>query len=809
MTPPAPRPVRGLVLAGVLALAALGPAPLQAGACDPVAPAAGWPAWTAPLDHPITLETGQVALRDALDRVAAAGGFRLSYSGDDLPLDREVCLSARALPAGAALAHLLAGTGIEPFIASPRQVVLPPRAAEAPELPAAPQPVELATIVVTGTAAGQAKRPLPLALDVVDGEDLREAGGSFTEALSGAVPGLWLWPQPPTSVLADYGSIRGASSFGLSYPKVYIDGIELANPLLLTGIPPDAVERVEVIRGPQGATLYGADAISGVINIVTRQEGADPLAARLSLQSGVSLAGTAYGESPAVGQRHALRARFGSNLTGGALSIAGGSDGAYIPGASRRFVSAHGTLRHVGSGWILTGLGRVAGDAADAAPSPLLPDSSVAPRRTRGGTDQSVLEYTVGSTLKLLPSDRWTHTAALGLDGYRLRGVAEDRTPITSATDSALRAAEGGAVRASLRLGTVYHLARGRDWADLTLTGEHSILHHWSDVDSTLPVSSTRGTRSTTGGSLLASVGLRRHWFLSGGVRAEGTTDNDPVLVPMAGAAVIVGDRSVALKLRAAYGEGVRWPTSAVRTAFDFGRPGSSTLSTAGLDPEKQSGYEAGADLLLGDGVTLGVTRFDQTASGLIQRVTVLGDTSGGPGSRLSYDLENVGEISNTGWETSLAARHRGLSLRAAFTTVDSRVEQLARRYGGDLQPGDRMLEVPRRTYGITARYRTGGWGFSAGLSRAEDWIGYDRQQLAADFAAGRPARNFVGQRLRGYWRTYGGVTRLRASATRALDRHFALALSADNLLDIQTGEPDNITVVPGRSFTIGFRGAW
>ena len=32
---------------------------------------------------------------------------------------------------------------------------------------------------------------------------------------------------------------------------------------------------MEVIRGPQGAALYGSDAISGVVNIVTRHEGAD------------------------------------------------------------------------------------------------------------------------------------------------------------------------------------------------------------------------------------------------------------------------------------------------------------------------------------------------------------------------------------------------------------------------------------------------------------------------------------------------------------------------------------------------------
>jgi iron complex outermembrane receptor protein len=36
---------------------------------------------------------------------------------------------------------------------------------------------------------------------------------------------------------------------------VYVDGIGVANPLLLTAVNPETVERIEIIRGPQGAAL--------------------------------------------------------------------------------------------------------------------------------------------------------------------------------------------------------------------------------------------------------------------------------------------------------------------------------------------------------------------------------------------------------------------------------------------------------------------------------------------------------------------------------------------------------------------------
>jgi len=123
----------------------------------------------------------------------------------------------------------------------------------------------LERVVVTGTVNGSAQRAMPVALDIVEGRELeRRDARSLSSILDGSVPGIWIWEQSPTNLLARYASIRGASSFGISYPKVYIDGIEVANSLLVTELDVESVDHVEVIRGPQGAALYGADAISGV-----------------------------------------------------------------------------------------------------------------------------------------------------------------------------------------------------------------------------------------------------------------------------------------------------------------------------------------------------------------------------------------------------------------------------------------------------------------------------------------------------------------------------------------------------------------
>jgi iron complex outermembrane receptor protein len=213
----------------------------------------------------------------------------------------------------------------------------------------------------------------------------------------------------------------------------------------------------------------------------------------------------------------------------------------------------------------------------------------------------------------------------------------------------------------------------------------------------------------------------------------------------------------------------------------------------------------------VGDVASVQVTRFDQTARGLLQRVTAMG---GGPGhgSRSShgYRFQNVGAIGNRGWELSGSLRQGPFSLGAALSLVDSRVLRLADGYTGDLREGDRPLEVPARTLGLTASWDSRGWMASLTANRATDWINYDRLALARDLASssGAPG-DLTGERLRSYWRPYDGLTHLNALVSRDLFGRFTLTVAGENLLGHQLGEPDNITVLPGRTLRVGLRASF
>jgi iron complex outermembrane receptor protein len=215
------------------------------------------------------------------------------------------------------------------------------------------------------------------------------------------------------------------------------------------------------------------------------------------------------------------------------------------------------------------------------------------------------------------------------------------------------------------------------------------------------------------------------------------------------------------------------------------------------------------------------MTRFDQLASGLIQRVAYvaseqraeqgegyLPSSQTNPDDRhIEYVLQNVGEISNRGWELKSEWNVGALSLSGAFSTVDSRVRRVARAYAGDLRVGDRMLEVPASTGSFVASWAGDGWTGSMSASRSWNWIDYDRIALADAFSSSAQAdAQLVGSELRNYWLRYTGVTRLRASIGKSLFHGFSFTVSGENLLNRQHGEPDNLAVVPGRSISFGLK---
>ena len=159
--------------------------------------------------------------------------------------------------------------------------------------------VMLDEIVITGAGQATERRRLGNTVAAVDLERLQEAPiANFSEALQGRTPGVTLSQSGGMAGEASEIRIRGTSSLTQSNnPIIYIDGIRVSNDVdegdaggasRLDDINPEAIERVEILKGAAAATLYGTEASNGVIQIFTKAGQAGDPRWEMSVEGGFS-----------------------------------------------------------------------------------------------------------------------------------------------------------------------------------------------------------------------------------------------------------------------------------------------------------------------------------------------------------------------------------------------------------------------------------------------------------------------------------------------------------------------------------------
>lgn len=146
--------------------------------------------------------------------------------------------------------------------------------------------VALDEIIVTGTAGRQDRRAQAASVATVNAAAINEVAPvtSVTNLLQARTPGLSITSASGTSGGAQRIRLRGSASVNLSNePLLIIDGVRADNRnsqiygvggqsgSRLNDINPDDIESIEVVKGPAAATLYGADASAGVIQIRTKR----------------------------------------------------------------------------------------------------------------------------------------------------------------------------------------------------------------------------------------------------------------------------------------------------------------------------------------------------------------------------------------------------------------------------------------------------------------------------------------------------------------------------------------------------------
>lgn len=163
-------------------------------------------------------------------------------------------------------------------------------------------------VVVSATRSTTDIKRSPRTLSVISRQTLDERSGlTGIQPLLAEIPGIQFVRSGGLGgqiMMRGFNSNEGRMVFAIDG-----DRYEGRNTLQFNMVDPDAIERIEVIRGPASA-LYGSDAMTGVINIVTR---------RASVEANAPFELTPHIRS--------MEWNSGNNMYGGRAELSGGGDG--------------------------------------------------------------------------------------------------------------------------------------------------------------------------------------------------------------------------------------------------------------------------------------------------------------------------------------------------------------------------------------------------------------------------------------------------------------------------------------------------
>jgi len=514
---------------------------------------------------------------------------------------------------------------------------------------------QLDPFLVVATRTSSDIRTLGTAADLITAEDLSRQQITSPAAALGGVPGA---PAFANGALGSDISIftRGSDS---DQTLFLVDGIRLndANTdyaVFLGGSRLGATDTIEIARGPQ-STLYGSEAVGGVISIQAQKGSGEP-SASISAEAGSF--GTVAGTLDAQGARDAWA---------WSLSATGAHTANDRP--NNDFDSADLVLRldreiskGVSVGATLRGFEGRFGDPGD------IYTNDAYAHETEGNW-----LGTVFTDLTLAPD--WTaHVTAGGQDR---RYVSFDELPGVFTSTTVVQNRRGVLDAQSTYAG----LARQKITVGVTGEDETTQDDGYGNID----------RRQT----FLAGF-AEDEWhpfnsiYLTGGLRYDDFDTFGTAVTGRATAAWLSTDRSV--KLRASYGTGFNAPSFLELYGVDTGYVGNPDLK-----PERSRGGDAGIDYYLpGKAGSLSATWFRNDYSNLIDY-----NFNVYPGTTV-----NVGRARTEGVELEAKLRlAAGFELHASYTYLDA----------NNLTDGVRLLRRPRNS-GSADLWRDLGGGWSAGV---------------------------------------------------------------------------------------------
>ena len=277
------------------------------------------------------------------------------------------------MPAGAATV----------FVTSPdfaEAVVELTIAADTPALRIVLQPAPLGiTVTVTASRGFESLASTPASTTVLTSSELLATGGAMVDDVLRNTPGFSLNRRSPSraSPPPSQGvALRGIPGIGASRTMVLSDGLPLNDPfggwVYWDRIPLAAVDRVEVLRGAAG-DLYGADAMGGVIQLLTFSSGRPRLRGIVEGGTQETMRGSIFGGGQSGGWAATAAGEWEN--TGGYIRVPPEDRGSVDTPMTSDYRTAFATLGYSARGWRAQGRAGIY-DSKRARGTPLLMDNT-------------------------------------------------------------------------------------------------------------------------------------------------------------------------------------------------------------------------------------------------------------------------------------------------------------------------------------------------------------------------------------------------------------------------------------------------
>lgn len=678
-------------------------------------------------------------------------------------------------------------------------------------------PTPLEEIMVTGGAGTLYEmRQVPAAISIVTADEIEALGIQRLDDLFKTLPGVSILENGQFNHFSSI-MIRGGNAITYNTTaKILVDGVEMAADAAINSVDPALVERVEVFRGPQASTVYGSAAQGGIIQIVTKKRAAvrrPTPALEATVSGGVIQTRSPYGD--------------GAVATNNQVAIVGGGDGfSYRMGVG---YSREGN-------WIRNGFYAApsAFGAVQLRQGPVLIEGSLhflarrfgwlynpgleraAPSTYKGLNDSREMNIHhrqfFGTRILYQPSPTWTHELALGYDA---QGYAYyTRSPRDTAGHQYLYTTSMTLPSLKYHMGLESRLGR---WgtSSLILGFDYSRLQspgvYWHGVgnpeEAYLPTDST--SMALTFWSYLRShafygqevFGLGNSVFLTIGVRADRQqATNVPVPYAWSARAGIAYTRSfgsLTAKVRTSFGT-VPSPIPVFALQEQM-YANLLTHANPAIRPPRLSGIDAGLELYFGRELSLIATHYRQRPRDQIDYVSLYADSAG----YTVGQYQNVGEISNTGWEFEGRLTLGRLSISGVYSPLDGRITQRAKNYAGLLRVGDRLINVPTYSASLTAMLSVPKTTVVLTGVASGKHLSYRVFRMASDIEAGTYDPGRARER---YIDDYPSFVKLNLSASREIRRGTHVFVSIKDLLNSGATESMDYFVTKSRVSFVGVR---